>query len=136
MPKNHLYIFNYDFNENDLCKLESKYIFNDLEQDKLLFSNVKIEPSISAFIKKRLDIISFSDDYNLLIKAIKNENIHCENFKVEYIVLSDDVTEYKERLQKLREIGHSIEGEAKYTNPTVVYGLCQHQNTWYFGTFY
>lgn len=130
---NHIYIFNYDFNEKDLCKLESKSIFGEEEYNKLLFSDLTINPSHSAFIKKRLDIISSSEDYDTLIKDIKAENIHIEGFKVEYSVLEGDTTEYKERLKKLRDIGHSIEGEAQYTNPTITYGLCSYNGIWYFG---
>jgi len=133
MQKKHIYSFNYDRHENDLCKLESRYIFNEEEQNKLLFSDLKIEPSHSAFIKKRLDIIISSTNFVDLITQIKNKNIYKEGFKVEYLILPNDTTGYKERLEKIREIGHSIEGEAQYTNPTLLFGLSFYNNTWYFG---
>ena len=101
---NYIYSFNYDNNESDLCKLESRHIFNKEEKNKLLFSDVKIDPSSSAFIKKRLRIISFSEDYSSLLNEIKKENICIEGFKAEYIVLDGDTTEYKERLRKLKDI--------------------------------
>lgn len=130
---NYIYSFNYDNNESDLCKLESKYIFKKEEKNKLLFSNIKAEPSSSAFLKKRLDIISYSEDYSSLIKGIKKENICIEGFKVEYLVLHGDTTEYAERLKKLRDIGYSIEGDSDYYNPTITYGLCHYEGIWYFG---
>lgn len=134
MHKNdYLYSFNYDDNENDLCKLESRYIFNKEEQNKLLFSDIKVEPFISAFIKKRLDIIASSEDYAALIHKIKDENICVEGFKVEYLVLDGDTTEYTERLKNLKDIGYSIEGNPDYYNPTVTYALCNYQGIWYFG---
>ena len=133
MQKKHIYSFNYDRHENDLCKLESRYIFNEEEENKLLFSDLTIEPSHSAFIKKRLDIILSSGDYADLITQIKNKKIHKEGFKVEYLILDNDSTVYAERLEKMRDIGHSIEGEAQYTNPTILYGVCFFNNTWYFG---
>ena len=131
---NHIYSFNYDFNENTLCKLESKHVFNQEEKDKLLFSNLKIEPSSSAFIKKRFDIISSSEDYDALIRQVKNENICIERFKVEYLVLHGDSTEYADRLQKMRDIGLSIHGEPDYTDPILIYSLCFYNGIWYFGT--
>ncbi len=135
MPKyNYIYAFNYDGNENELCKLESKHIFNEEEKNKFLFSNIKVDPSSSAFIKKRLDIISSSEDYATLIDSIKTANISIDDFKVEYLVLDGDLTEYKERLQKLRDIGLSIHGEPDYTNPTTFYSLCFYNGIWYFGT--
>jgi tRNA G10 N-methylase Trm11 len=129
----HLYFLNYDYNEKDLCELESKYLFNKKAKDKLLFTDITVIPSNSAFIKKRLDIISESVSYAELIQQIKNENIYKEDFKVEYLVLDNDPTGYKDRLQKSRDIGFSIEGEAEYTNPTTFYGLCFYQEIWYFG---
>ena len=87
MPNhNHIYSFNYDFNEDALCKLESKYIFNEEEKYKFLFSNLKIEPSSSAFIKKRLDVLLYSDNYDSLILKIRELNICIEDFKVEYFL--------------------------------------------------
>lgn len=129
----YIYSFNYNHNERDLCKLESRHIFNEEENNKMLFSDIKINPSSSAFIKKRFDIILFSKDYSTLINEIKKENIHIEGFKVEYLVLDGDKTNYAERLKKLRDIGYSIEGAPDYYNPTITYGLCYYNDIWYFG---
>ena len=134
MPIDHLYYFGYDNTETELSQLETKYIFNKKEKNKVLFSTKKINPSNSAFIKKRIDIISSSDDYPTLIKKIKKENIHIEGFKIEYLVLDGDPTEYAERLNKLRDIGYSIEGNPDYYTPTTTYGLCYYEAIWYFGT--
>ena len=129
----HLYSFIYDKNENDLCKLESRSIFEQEEKNKLLFSNIKVEPSSSAFIKRRLDIISSSEDYSELIDKIKKEEICIEGFKVEYFVLAGDTTEYTERLHKLKDIGYSIEGYPDYYHPILTYALCYYGGVWYFG---
>ena len=129
----YIYSFSYDNPESELCKLESKYIFNKEEKNKLLFSDIKVEPSSSAFIKNRLDIISFSEDYATLINEIKKESICIEGFKVEYLVFDGDTTEYTERLKKLKDIGWSIEGIPDYYNPTKTYALCYYEGVWYFG---
>ncbi len=129
----HIYSFSYDNTESELCKLESRYIFNKEEKNKLLLSDVKVEPSRSAFIKNRLDIISFSKDYTTLIDKIKNENICKEGFKVEYLVFKGDTTKYADRLDKLRDIGYSIEGYPDYYNPTITYALCYCEGNWCFG---
>lgn len=130
----HLYIYNYDHNLNDLCKLESKYLFGETEKNKFLFSNGRINPSRSAFIKKRLDILTSSEVYETLLANITAKHIHIEGFKIEYLVLHNDSTGYEERLQKIRDIGHCITGEAQYKNPTITYGLCYVDDSWYFGT--
>ena len=42
-------MYRYDYTESDLCKLESRYIFNKEEKNKLLFSDIKVDLSSSAF---------------------------------------------------------------------------------------
>ena len=128
----YIYSFNCDITERELCKLESRYIFNKEEQNKLLFSDIKVEPSSSAFIRSRLDIISFSEDYSTLINEIKKKDIRVEGFKVEYLVFDGDTTEYADRLNKLRDIGFSIEGDTDYYSPTITYALCYYEGVWYF----
>jgi len=129
----YIYSFNYENIEKELCRLESKYVFNQEEKNKLIFSDKKVAPSSSAFIKRRLDIISFSKEYSELIHKIKKENIHIEGFKVEYLVFEGDTIEYSERLEKLRDIGYSIEGIHDYYSPKKTYALSYYQGIWYFG---
>ena len=131
--KNYIYSFSYHNTESDLCKLESRYLFKEEEKNRLLLSDIKVEPSSSAYIKSRLDIISFSKDYTALIDQIKSKKICIEDFKVEYLVFDLDTTPYAERLRKLKDIGFSIEGDPDYYNPTTTYALCYHEGIWCFG---
>lgn len=128
-----IYSFIYDNYESDLCKLESESIFNKVEHKKGILSEIQVEPSSSAFIKNRLEIISSSNAYSTLIKKIKNNKIRAEGFKVEYHVFDGDKTEYNERLNKLRDVGYSIEGNPDYYSPTIIYGLCHYEQVWHFG---
>lgn len=129
----YLYSFTYDNTEKELSRLESRSIFNKEETNKLLFSDVQIKPSSSAFIKNRLEIISFSEDYASLIIEIKKKRICMEDFKVEYLVIKGDPTEYQQRLEKLKDIGYSIDGNPDYYNPTTTYALCNYDGIWFFG---
>ena len=131
--KKHLYFFDYHHTERDLCQLESKYVFGEEVGEKLLMSDIAFEPSSSAFVKKRLDIIATSPDYKLLLALIEEASISAEDFKVEYLVLNGDVTGYAERLSKLRDIGFRIEGIPDYHKPKSVYALCLYEGTWFFG---
>lgn len=134
MPKkSYIYSFKYDFHNDELCKLESRQIFDEEEKNKLLFSNIKVDPSISPFIKSRFEIILSSEDYSKLLTNIKRENIHIDGFKAEYLVVDGDSTGYRERLKKLRDIGYSIEGEPEYYTPSITYSICKSENIWYFG---
>jgi len=113
--------------------MESRQIFDKEDKNKLLFSNVKIDPSISSFIKNRFEIILSSENYSELLNQIKKENIQVEEFKVEYLVLDRDTTAYTERLKKLRDIGYRIEGEPNYYSPSITYSICNYKSVWYFG---
>lgn len=132
--KNYIYTFTYDNTESDLCNLESKSVFNAEVKNKLLFSEIKVEPSSSAFLKNRLDISLFSENYSDLIEEIKKENICVDGFKVEYLKLYGDKTIYTDRLEKLRDIGYSINGDSDYYNPRITFALCFYEGIWYFGT--
>jgi tRNA (guanine10-N2)-dimethyltransferase len=133
-PKhNYIYSFNYNTEYSQLGKLESRQIFGEELTNKFLFSNIAIDPSISPFIKSRFDIALASEDFPELTKNIRNRKIHSEGFKVEYMVLAGDSTAYTERLNKLKDVGYSIEGEPDYYSPTITYAICHYDNCWYFG---
>ena len=134
MPNfNYLYSFKYDYHHSNLCKLESRQLFNKEEKDKVLLTDVKVDPSISPFIRNRLTIISTSIDYSKLIDNIKKEDIHAERFNAEYIVLKGDVKSKTERRKIERDVGYNITGEPDFNNPTVTYSVCYHEEVWYFG---
>lgn len=131
--KQHLYTFIYAINEIGLCRLECQELFGQVENEKMLFTNTVIEPSHSAFIKKRLDIYCKANNYNTLLGDIEKQNIFAEDFKVEYLILEGDNTNYADRLKKLKDIGYRIEGTPNYHNPTTSYAMCHYGNYWYFG---
>ena len=134
MRKNkYIYAFSYDNAESELCKLESRYLFNKEEKNKQLISDVKVEPSRSAFVKKRVEVLLCSEDYAALINNIKNERICIDGFKVEYLVFDGDPTAYADRLIKLKDVGYCIEGTPDYYHPTTTYAICYCEGAWYFG---
>ncbi len=130
---NYLYTFKYNHHYRELCRLEATQIFGEPEKNNLLFSRIKVEPSISPFIKSRFEIILSSPDYSELLKNIKNEDIHAEGFKAEYLVLEGDTTGYKDRLKQLKEVGYRIEGDPDYYHPSIIYSICYYQNIYHFG---
>ncbi len=130
---NYIYKFKYDVHHTALCKLESRQLFGEEETDKVLFSNFKIDPSISPFIRCRFEMILSTDDYPELLNKIERENIQSDGFKVEYLVLSNDNTTYADRLKKLKDIGFVLIGLPDFKKPTITYAVCFYENTWHFG---
>jgi tRNA G10 N-methylase Trm11 len=113
--------------------LESRQIFEKEGKNNLLFSSVKVDPSISPFIKNRFEIISTSDDYSELLEKIKKACIRIDGFKAEYLILDGDSTRHRERLDKIKDIGYCIEGVPDYHTPSIIYSICKYENVWYFG---
>lgn len=130
---NFLYSFNYDYHNSDLCKLEARQIFQLEEKDKVLFSDKKVDPSISPFLRHRIEIITSSPDYRELIDQIKEQGIKKEGFKVEYILFEGDESDFDERRLKMRDVGYNITGVPDFEKPTLTYAICKHDNRWYFG---
>ncbi len=129
----YLYSFNYDHHHSDLCKLESRHLFNQEEKEKVLFSDVLVDPSISPFIKNRFEIISSADSYSALLITVKKKKIRVEGFNAEYIILHSDLADFAERQSMIKDVGYSIEGEPNFDSPTITYAICQYETHWYFG---
>ena len=99
-PLHHyLYSYKYDYHNTELCKLESRQLFDVEVKDKVLFSNNCIDPSVSPFIRNRLQILVASKSYSELIRDIRTLQIRIDAFKVEYLSLDIDPTNFSERQQ-------------------------------------
>lgn len=129
---NYLYNIKYSVDEESLCKLELKCIFEKEPVDKYIISNKKIDPSKSPFIKQRLSFIYEEDSFDDLINKIKSENLTYEDFKVSYVKGGDNI-EYEKRLEIIKKIGMSINGEADIYNPKIEFGFIKLNNKWIFG---
>lgn len=133
MPS-YIYSFKYDYHHDELCKLESRQLFNQEEKDNLLFSNIGINPSQTSFVKNRLEIMLSAPNYDCLLNKIQAEKIRINDFKAEYLLLYGDPTENTERRKKLIDVGYRIQGEPNFDSPSIIYSICYYANTWYFGT--
>jgi tRNA G10 N-methylase Trm11 len=131
--KQYIYAFSYDNTESELSKLESKYLFNQEDKDKLLITSIMVEPACSAFVKSRIEIAASSADDAELIDRIKRAKIRTNSFKVEYLVFEGDTTDYAGRLEKLNQTGLCVEGTPEYYTPETTYAICNINGVWYFG---
>lgn len=132
-PPYYLYPLKFDVHHTELCKLESRQLFGKEAANKVLFSDVEIDPTVSAFIKNRLEISLSAGSYADFLQNIERENIQAEGFNVEYVILEGDATAFDERRKKVRDIGYRIEGEPDFKNPTITYGIGHFESVWYFG---
>ncbi len=128
-----IYSFNYDYHHEELCKLESRQLFGKEVDAKFLFSELEIDPSISPFIRSRMDILSYSSDYDTFLQDIMKQDIELHDFNVEYLMLPGDATNKAERREKQKDIGFCIHGRPDFKNPIISYAICQYKSVWYFG---
>lgn len=131
-----IYSFNYDYHHEELCKLESRQLFGMEVEDKFLFSDIEIDPSISPFIRSRMDVLSSLEDYDTFLQDIIKLNIELHDFNVEYLILAGDTANKAERREKQKDIGFCIHGRPDFKNPVITYAISHYQDVWYFGVLH
>ncbi len=130
---NYLYTTNYSSDEESLCKMEIKCLFNKPLNEKYLFSNIYVDPSRSPFIKKCISIKYIGETIEQIIDLIVMDNLTCTNYKVAYINATNENIGFHERRKIEFKIGFSILGEAKMKNPEIIFGITKVENKWMFG---
>lgn len=129
----YLYQVKYRQFEAELCALEVKSLFGFALKEKSFFSNKLVNPSISPYIKNRLQIIYRSSELENIVEQIKKEGILAEDFFVKYVALTKEDSYVKERKEIAKKVGYVITGFPSFTNPKIVFGVTFYRNEWYFG---
>jgi len=119
--------------EGDLCALEIKALFNFVLKEKVFFAHKEVNPSISPYIKNRLQIIYRFPRLEDLIEEIKKDGIRADDFFVKYISLTKDDCYVKERKKISKRVGYVITGFPSFLNPKIVFGVAFYENEWFFG---
>lgn len=133
--KKYFYVINYPEYEEDLCQMEMKYLFKKEDRIREFLSEIYISPSRSPFIKHCIKVIYIEDTLDDVINNIKKDNLSFEDFKVNFIRLSKNEANYKERLESMRKIGMDINGIPNISNPKIVLGLIKINGKWIFGIY-
>ena len=131
--KKYLYTTNYSSDEESLCKMEIKCLFNKPLDEKHLFSDIYVDPSRSPFIKKCISIMYTGETIKQIIDQIVMDKLTSINYKVAYINATDENMGFHERRRIEFEIGFNILGEAEMKNPGIVFGITKADNKWIFG---
>ena len=133
--RRYFYSINYPVFEEDLCKMEMKYLFDIVPSEKYLFLDYYVEPSRSPFIKDMISIIYKEDSLAQITEKITKDKLSYDDFKVCYIKLENGDVNYKERLRSIREIGLVITGQSEMHNPKVMLGVTKVHGKWIFGEY-
>lgn len=129
------YIYNVNYNEQDynLCVFEIKALFNDFLEEKVLFSNIEVDPSISPFLKNRIKIIYKEKTFNGILNSILEDNFKANDFMVKYVAMYKRDPNIEQGKELSKEIGLRIVGFPSFQSPRNMLGITYHQGYWYFG---
>ena len=133
--KQYFYTINYPVFEKNLCEMEMKYLFKEVPNERYFFSDYDINPSRSAFIKDRINILYREDTLDKILNRVIEDKVSYENFKICYVTLKDGDIDYKTRLESIRAIGLIINGQSEMHNPDVTLALTKVNGKWIFGEY-
>ena len=131
--KKYLYTTNYSKDEESLCKMEIKSLFNKTLEEKHLFSDFYVDPSRSPFIKKCISIMYTGKTMDEIVSKIDMQKLTSENYKVAYINATDESMGFHEKRAIEFKIGFSILGEAQMKDPAIIFGITKIDDKWVFG---
>ena len=129
----YIYNVNYQVHEEDLCALEIRSLFNLQLEGKVFFSSKELDPSISPFLKTRLEIIYKTSSFSDIIELIKKDKITSHDFVVKYLELFSGDPYIKKRRELCKGIGLIVQGFPSFTSPKTTFGISFYKGNWYFG---
>jgi tRNA (guanine10-N2)-dimethyltransferase len=129
----YFYTINYPVFETQLCKMEMKYLFDIIPEEKSFFSSNHVAPARSAFIKHCLSVMHTAVSLEDIAEWILTNKLHYDDFKLRYIDLEDKSIPYKEKRRIESVVGFNIQGEADVHNPKTLLGITNVDDKWYFG---
>ncbi|MCA1074919.1 RNA methyltransferase [Clostridium bowmanii] len=136
LPQNdnkYLYTTNYSKDEESLCKMETKCLFNKPLNGKHIFSDIYVDSSRSPYIKKCISIMYTGDTMKQIVDQIVMDKLTSADYKVAYINADDEIMGFHEGRSIEFEIGFNILGEAEMKNPKITFGITKIDNKWVFG---
>ncbi|MCT8975166.1 RNA methyltransferase [Clostridium sp. CX1] len=133
--KPYFYIINHNKDEESLCQMEMKYLFNKIPKIKHFFSYHYVDPSRSPFIKQCISIIYTGNTLEDILSQMKADNLSYERFKVSYINYGDETLHLEERRKIEFQIGMNIEGEADLRSPEILLAVIKVHGKWIFGEY-
>ncbi len=128
-----VYNLNYPIYEKESCEIEVRALFQFELKEKVFFESREVHPSISPFLKSRLEIIYKASTFLELLELIAKDRITVSNFMVKYMELGIADPHFKKRRAYCKAIGLAIEGLACYTSPKTLFGITFYKGHWYFG---
>lgn len=119
--------------EAELCDLEIKALFGLPLNEMIVISNKLVNPSISPYIKNRLQIIYKAGELSGIVEQIEKNGVLAEGYLVKYVHLTKDDIYLKDRKIICKKVGFVITGLHSFLEPKITYGITHFKGEWYFG---
>ncbi len=129
----YIYNVNYQTNDEPLCSIELRALFNKTLTNKVFFSDVEINPSISPFIKNRLEVLYETESYDDLLHHVENDDSRIKDFLVSYVELEENDPYLSKSKNICKEVGFRFKEYVNFESPNVIYGVSFYSDKWYFG---
>lgn len=133
--KPYFYTIKFALDEENLCKMELKSLFNKIPCKKHFFSYHHVTPSRSPFLKECISIIYTGNTLEDILHQITTDNLSLEKFKVSYVNYGDETLHLNERRKIEYLVGMNINGEAEMENPEILLGITKVNNKWILGEY-
>ena len=127
----YLYLISHRLEFLELCEMEMRYIFGNTSSSNYHLTNNLIDISRSAFIKGRVTILYSDKSIENIEKMMIEDNLSYDNYKIYFPKF--DIVPYKTRLQSMRLLGFTINGEFAIKEPDVEFVLTKINDIWIFG---
>lgn len=131
----YLYVINYPIIEENLCRMEMKFLFHKEVTGKHLFSRIKIIPSRSPFIKHCMSVMYSADSLEELMALLKSNRVAYADFKFVHFKIDEGELGYEEWISGVTSLGTAIDGEVDMENPKITLGAAKIHGRWIFGEY-
>jgi tRNA G10 N-methylase Trm11 len=111
--------------------MEMRYIFGEKSNSNYHLTNQLVDVSRSAFIKGLVTILYSDKDIDTIEKKMIEDNLFYDNYKIHFSKF--DEVPYKTRLQSMRALGFTINGDFAIKDPDVEFVLTRINGVWIFG---
>jgi len=130
----YLYTINFTIDEESLCNMEMKSLFQSAPDRKYFFSQNDVGVSRSPFIKQRLAVSIIGKSLEDLTSQIESQRIHYDDFKVKYVETEERMG-VRDRLHIEHVVGGIVFGDAQMRNPKITLGVSMVEGKWVFGEY-
>ncbi len=130
LPK-YLYLISHRLEFEELCAMEMKSIFGVTSNHNYHLTDQLVDVSRSCFIKGRVAILYSNKNIDIIEKKMIVDDLSYNNYKIHYSKF--DEVPYQIRLDSMRTLGFTINGDFAIKDPEVEFTLTKINGLWIFG---